>query len=116
MLTVRQNDYLRSLVTASMQKADAVAAASRVFPDPREKPPTRPTVTTPKPRDPALPRFIVQSFRTGSSECEPFSDQAFAMRHASLNAPSYVWSADRVTIRDGNVSYPKGERPLAQYA
>lgn len=115
MLTARQNDYLRSLVTASMQKRDAVAAASRVFPDTREKPPTRPTVTTPKPRE-AIPRFIVQSFRTGRSECEPFCDQAFAERHASLNAPSYVWSADRVTIKDGVVSCPKGERPLAQYA
>lgn len=116
MLTPRQNDYLRSLVTASMQQRDAVAAASRVFPDPREKPASRPTVTTPKPRDPAIPRFIVQTFRTGKSECEPFGDQAFALRHASLNAPSYVWSADRVTIKDGVVHSPKGERPLAQYA
>lgn len=113
MLTARQNEYLRSLVTASMQKADATAA--RVFPDPREKPATRPTVTTVKPRE-AIPRFIVQSFRTGRPECEPFGDLAFATRHASLSAPSYVWSADRVTIKDGVVSHPKSEKPLATYA
>ena len=117
MLTARQNGYLRSLVTASMQK-QSVAAASRVFPDPQEKPASRPTVTTPKPREAreAIPRFIVQSFRTGRSACEPFSDLSFATRHASLNAPSYVWSADRVTIKDGVVSHPKSEKPLATYA
>jgi hypothetical protein len=114
MLTARQNDFLRSCYTAAIQKADATR--SRVFPDPREKPASRPTVTAPKPRDTAIPRFIVQSFRTGRSECDPFGDLAFAMRHASLNAPSYVWPADRVTIKDGVVSTPKGERPLAQYA
>jgi hypothetical protein len=118
MLTARQNEYLRSLVTATLQKGDAkaTAKATRVFPEPQEKPATRPTVTAPKPRDPALPRFIVQSFRTGRSECDPFTDLAFANRHASLNAPSYVWPADRVTIKDGSVSTPKGVKPLTVYA
>jgi hypothetical protein len=114
MLTIRQNDFLRSCLTAAVQKADATS--SRVFPDPREKPASRPTVTAPKPGDPAIPRFIVQSFRTGRPTCEPFGDRLFAERHASLNAPSYVWNAHEVTIKDGVVSTPKGLRPVAQYA
>ncbi|MEY9147570.1 hypothetical protein [Bradyrhizobium elkanii] len=113
MLTARQTGYLRSLVTATIQKADATAP--RVFPDPREKPAARPTVTQAKPRT-EVPRFIVQTFRSGRSECEPFGDVTFAMRHASLNAPATVWSADRVTIKDGTVHHPVSEKPLARYA
>ncbi|WP_316207442.1 hypothetical protein [Bradyrhizobium sp. SZCCHNR3118] len=113
MLTARQNAYLRSLVTASIQKADRAATAN--FPDPREKQPTRPTVTTPKPR-PDVPRYVVQSFRGPVPACEPFGDLTFAMRHASLNAPSNVWAFADVTIRDGQVFHPKSAKPLAKYA
>ena len=113
MLSARQNAFLRSCITASLQKADTQATAT--FPDPREKPAARPTVTVPKSRE-AIPRFIVQTFRNRQSECDPFHDLGIAQRHAALNAPSYIWPADSVTVKDGVVSHRMSVKPLHVYS